>query len=404
MGGRLALLIALGVDNFGSGLFLPLSLLYGIQVVGLPVAVAGSVVTVGKLLGLAAPALVGRFVDRFGARQVVIGSQALQAVGTFVYLLTGDAVTVLVASALLAAGQQAFYSSVFGMIADTVQPGGSKDWAFAVVGTVRGSCFGLGGLIGGVLTAAGPAALRVAVAVDGGTFLVAAAVLLLFLHVPHARHEREQAVSVPRNRPYLVLIVVTALGSLATDVFLEGISVYVIEVLHGPSWVAGAMVAVLTISGIVFGAIVVRWTRRWWRTTGMRLGYATTAVWAVVSMGAVLVPALVLPPYLLGTAVLLAAALLLGNRVNALAEAAAPRATRGRYLAAFQYAFTAAGIAAPGVVALFAVGPWLPWLVIAVTATVAAAAVPYLTANLPADAVRGSQGRMALSRAEPPSP
>jgi MFS family permease len=396
MGGRLALLIALGVDNLGSGLFLPLSLLYGIQVVGLPVAVAGSVVTVGKLLGLAAPALAGRFVDRFGPRQVVIGSQVLQAVGTFVYLVAGDAVTVLVASALLAAGQQAFYSSVFAMIADTVRPGGSKDSAFAVVGTVRGSCFGLGGLVGGALTAAGPSALRIAVAVDGVTFLVAAAVLLLFLHVPHVRHDREQAaVSVLRNRPFLVLIVVTAFGSLATDVFLEGISVYVIEVLHGPSWVAGTMVTVLTISGIAFGAVAVRWTRRWWRTTGMRIGYVITAVWAVVSLGAVLVPTPALPPYLLGTAVLLAVALLVGNRVNALAEAAAPRATRGRYLAAFQYAFTAAGIAAPGVVAMFAVGPWLPWLVIAVAATVSATAVPYLTANLPEDAVRGRQGRMA---------
>ncbi|REH48156.1 MFS transporter [Kutzneria buriramensis] len=365
------------------------------QVVGLPVAVAGSVVTVGKLLGLAAPALAGRFVDRFGPRQVVIASQVLQAVGTFVYLVAGDAVTVLVASALLAAGQQAFYSSVFAMIADTVQPGDSTDSAFAVVGAVRGSCFGLGGLVGGALTAAGPAALRVAVAVDGVTFLAAAAVLLLFLHVSHVRHDREQAVSVLRNRPYLVLIIVTALGSLASDVFLEGISVYVIEVLRGPSWVAGTMVTVLTISGIAFGAIVVRWTRSWWRTTGIRIGYVITAVWAVVSLGAVLVPPPVLPPYLLGTSVLLAAALIIGNRVNALAEAAAPRATRGRYMAAFQYAFTAAGIAAPGVVALFAVGPWLPWLVSAVAATVAAAAVPYLTKNLPEDAVRGRQGTMA---------
>ena len=37
---RVALLTALGVDNFGSGLFLPVTLLYVIRVVGLPLAVA----------------------------------------------------------------------------------------------------------------------------------------------------------------------------------------------------------------------------------------------------------------------------------------------------------------------------------------------------------------------------
>jgi hypothetical protein len=42
MRNRLALLTALGVDNFGSGLFLPLALLYATRVVGLPLATAGT--------------------------------------------------------------------------------------------------------------------------------------------------------------------------------------------------------------------------------------------------------------------------------------------------------------------------------------------------------------------------
>ena len=52
------------------------------------------------------------------------------------------------------------------------------------------------------------------------------------------------------------------------------------------------------------------------------------------------------------------------SRVNALAEAAAPAAVRGRYLAAFQYSFTVPGVLAPAVVALFSVAVWLPWLVV----------------------------------------
>ncbi|MFI9384601.1 MFS transporter [Kutzneria sp. NPDC052558] len=395
MGGRLALLIALGIDNFGSGLFLPLSVLYGIQVVGLPVAAAGSVITVGKLVGIAAPPLAGRLVDRFGPRQMVIAAQVVQAAGTVVYLVADNAALVFVASALLAAGQQAFYSSVFALIADTSRHG-AKDTTFALVGAVRGVCFGLGGLVVAGLTAIGPAGYRIAVALDGVTFLAAAVVLALFLHVPHVRHEADSPpVSVVRNRPYLVLIVVVACGALALDLFLDGMAVYVSEVLHGPAWVAGAMITVLTVSSVLLSTIVVRWTRIWWRTKAMRIGYLITVVWALASMAAVLVPVSWLPAYLLGTMVLLSAGTLIGNRANALAEAAAPRATRGRYLAAFQYAFTAAGIAAPGVVALFVFGPWLPWLVAATAAIIAFAAIPYLQRTLPRDAVRGDYGRIA---------
>jgi Na+/melibiose symporter-like transporter len=390
-----ALLIALGIDNFGSGLFLPLSVLYGIQVVGLPVAVAGVVVTVGKLVGIAAPLLAGRLVDRFGPRQVVIGSQVLQAVGAGMYLVASNAVLVLVASALLAAGQQAFYSSVFGLIADTAREG-NKDSAFVLVGQVRGVCFGLGGLAVAGLASVGPLGYQVAVALDGVSFLVAAAVLAVFLHVPHVRPEPDsEKVSVLRNRPYLVLIVVVALAGLPVDLFLDGTSVYVTEVLHGPVWVAGALITALTVSGMVFSTIVVRWTRTLWRTTAMRIGMAIYVVWALASLGAVLVPGSWLPAYLMGTAVVLSAGTMIGNRANALAEAAAPKATRGRHLAAFQYGFTAAGIAAPAVVALFAVGPWLPWLVVVASAAVAVAAMPYLARSLPRDAVRGDYGSIA---------
>ncbi len=46
-----ALLVALGIDNFGSGLFLPLTLVYATQVVGLSLAVAGVTVTIGTVVG-----------------------------------------------------------------------------------------------------------------------------------------------------------------------------------------------------------------------------------------------------------------------------------------------------------------------------------------------------------------
>ena len=65
---RIALLTALGVDNFGSGLFLPVALLYVTRVVGLPLGTAGTVVAAGTVAGLGAPPVAGRQVGHRSQR------------------------------------------------------------------------------------------------------------------------------------------------------------------------------------------------------------------------------------------------------------------------------------------------------------------------------------------------
>src|SRR5580698_10172303 len=84
---QVALLTALGVDNFGSGLFLPLTIVYVTRVAGLSLGTAGTVVALGTLAGLAVPPVAGRLVDRVGPRPVVISSQLLQALGASTYLV-----------------------------------------------------------------------------------------------------------------------------------------------------------------------------------------------------------------------------------------------------------------------------------------------------------------------------
>ena len=108
---RTALLTALGADNAGSGLFLPVALLYVTRDVGLPLAVAGTVVALGTVAGLAVPPLAGHLGDRIGPRRVVVGAELLQALGAVTYLAARGAAAVTAAAVLLAAGQQLFYSS-----------------------------------------------------------------------------------------------------------------------------------------------------------------------------------------------------------------------------------------------------------------------------------------------------
>jgi len=396
---RRGLLVALGVDNLGSGLFLPLALVYTTAVVGVPLAPAGALVTAGTLVGLAAPPLAGAVVDRHGPKRVVVASAVLQALGMAAYLLATGPATVLLAAALVAAGGQTFYASVFALVAD-VAPDGPKDHAFATVEVVRSAAFGAGALVAAaVVTAAEPGVLRGAVVVNGVSFVVAGALLVALVHPRRhtaagpggggAAGPPRAAAPVWRDRPYLALVGVTVLLALPTDLLLVGGALYLREVAPGAAWAAGASIAVLTALIALLNRRVVRWTARWRRTTAMGAGGACLAVWAASLALVGLLPTAWVGPWVLASSLVLAAgSLLFGTRVNALAEAAAPPATRGRHLAAFQYAFTAAALGAPLLVAVSAVSPWLPWAVAAVMAAAGGVGVLALARHLPPSAVR----------------
>jgi MFS family permease len=390
---RVALLCALGIDNFGSGLFLPLALVYVTQVVGVPLAMAGTAVTLGTIGGLVVPPLAGRLVDRVGPRAVVIGAQLLQAAGVSAYLFADGAGPVVLAAVPLAAGQQLFYSSLFALIAD-VAGDVPKDRPFAEVGMVRAGCFGLGGLVaGGLLTWLDVSAYRISLLLDALTFLAAAAILAVFVRLgrPH-QGDRERPARVLRDRPYLALILFSGLFGLSLDFFLIGTPVFVLDRLHGPAWLPGAILGLLTVLTSVGGTLALRLTAKLTRIGAMRAGSALFAAWCLLSLGALLVPDGWRVIYLLAATLVFAAGdLVFGPRSGALAEAAAPPDARGRYLAAYQYAFTMSQVLAPAVVALFSVADWLPWVLVGACACLAVAGLKTLAPRLPAEAVTPDQ-------------
>jgi MFS family permease len=339
--------------------------------------------------GLAAPPVAGHLVDRVGPRWVVIGAEVLQALGAVTYLVAHQTLAVAGAAVLLAAGQQLFYSSLFALISD-VAGEGPKDRPFALTAMVRSGSFGLGGLAaGGLLSLAGPGAYRIAVVTDAASFAACALVLAACVRIPRPhRHDALAAVPGPRrllsDRPFLAVIVVTALIALSVDFFHSGTSVYVLMELHAQPWLPGTILALLTGLNTIGATTAVRVTRRIYRTTTMALGAGLYTVWCAVSLAALAVPPQWRPADLLAATVVMGAAgLLFQARTNALAEAIAPAAVRGRYLAAFQYAFTVPGVLAPAIVALYAVAVWLPWLIVGSAAALAVLALRWLTRHLP---------------------
>lgn len=361
---RPALLVALGVDNFGTGLFAPLVVVYAHVGIGLDLATAGTLLTVGSLLGLSVPPLAGKLVDRFGAKAVVVIAQLVQAAGASVLLLAHDGVGALVAAALLAGGLQLFFGSLFTLVLD-VGGSGSAERSFALVGVVRGVPFGIGTLLGAVVLETG--AFRTAIAVDIATYLACALLLAtLVTTAPPERTDGGGYRAVLRDRSFLLLVTVHMLIALALDVFVVGAAVYLTEVLAGPAWAPGVSMTLNTLLSLAAALAVVRLVKPLRRTTALAFSGLCTLVWALAVSATPLFPTAVQPWFFL----LLAMLLTLGNLIMApvgfaIVESLAPPPLRGRYLALAQYSFTVAQLLAPAVVGLFPVAIWLPWAVVA---------------------------------------
>ncbi|HYJ67832.1 MAG TPA: MFS transporter [Nocardioidaceae bacterium] len=390
---RFALVAGLAIDNYGSGLFLPLALVYATRVVDLAVDTAGTVVAAASVLGFAVPPIAGRLTHRLGPRAVVVTSQLLQASGALAYLLAGDAVGVFVAAALLAAGTQLFYCSVFVLVAD-VSTDTAKERPFALIQMVRAGSFGLGTLTGALLLSWGSdTALRWLVGLDAATFVVAAVLLATLVTTEPVDHETAHRVgplTVLRDRPYLALMAAVCLVDLA-DFALVGMPIFVIEVVDGPAWLPGALLATGTAMVSLGGVRVVDALRGVRRTRSMQSAAATYAVWGILMMAMLWIPAGWLIPYAFAIGVLrVAAGLAFFPIAGALSEALPPTQRRAGYMSTYQYAFTTAQAVAPAVVALFAVASWLPWAVVAACSLAATAVIGWLGRTIPATSNRAA--------------
>jgi MFS family permease len=367
---RLALVGALAVDNVGSGLFLPLALVYATRAVGLSVDTAGTVVAAATLLGLGVPMVAGRLVHRLGPRPVVVLAQLVQGAGALGYLLARGPAGVFGAAALMAVGVQLFYCSVFVLVADA-STAVAKERPFALVGMVRAGAFGLGNLVAAAaLSTAGDAALRPLVAVDAATFLAAAVVLAAFVQAAPADHETASWVgpaTVLRDRRYRMLMVSTMLVALALDFWMIGVPVFLLDVVRGPDWLPGALLAGGTLLASVLGVRVVEAVAGRSRSRILQAGTLLYVGWAAVTAATLWLPGgWLVPAAVLGMLLVVAGNKLFYPVSAALSEALAPRESRGGYMATYQLSYTVAQTFAPAVVALFATGAGLPWATVAV--------------------------------------
>jgi MFS family permease len=389
----LPVVVTLAIDSFGSGVYIPVSLLYFVVVARIPVGTVGLCVSLAAFVSLPLPVLVGMLADRIGPRQVVLLGFLLQAVGFASYLVVREPIGLILAATAVAVGQRGFWSSIFTLVTERSEPERRDHW-FGVVGAVQNAGIGVGSLVSAALIAIGSAfAYQLTVALNAVSFLVAIGILALGCRpaVVAADPDAEQsdegpAILLSRNRPYLALIGINTVFALCVTMLVVGLPVYLQLGLHQPGWVNGLVFAVNTAAIALLQTLVVKVLKGKRR---IRIIFVSGLVWAVWSgclAVAFYVPAFLTVAFVLVlTAAFTTAELMHGPTSMGLAAGASPAGARGRYLGAYQYSFAIANVLAPAMFTqLFSLSPVAPWIVLAVLALAAGIGIRFLEPRMPA--------------------
>lgn len=398
--------MALAVDAIGTGLYLPLSMVYFLAVTHLSEADVGMLLTAAAACSLVLPLIVGRLVDRMGPRPVVIAGQLMQAAAFLLYLGVGGPVSLFLAVLVETVGVRVYWSSIFALIAEQADEEVRDEW-FARAGMVRAAGIGVGTVLAGVLLAlASQRAYRGMLLANAISFVIA--VLIVGLFVRGARRPAGGTDGKPTdgvrhllcNRPYLGLIGVNVLFNICTVFLAVAVPVYVVRGLHAPGWAVGAFLTITTaVVATCTAGVTRRIRRRTSRGGAMAWGGRLWAAWCTAAAVAVLLPRGALRVGYLALVMLLwaTAEMMHGPASNALSVEAAPQGARGTYLAAFQYSFAMADMVTPGLFGvLYGMNLVLPWVVVGCLALTASVAIRPLERRLAgggaAEALEGLAG------------
>jgi len=346
--------VAIAVDAVGSGVFLPVSILYFLATTPLSLIHIGLALSIASAIQLPLGPLLGGLVDRIGPKRVLLAANLLEAVGFIGYIFAGSFASVLAAAAFVQLGQTAFWGSFSPVVATVSAPGERERW-FGFLGALRNASFAVGGMAAALAITIGTTTAYTAVVVVNAASYVLAFALILSVESPHRAEAKGPSPGSPsgwsqvvRDRAYLLLVATNYTYATSAMALNIAIPVYVTQSLGLPGWVAGA---VFTINTVMIGlgqGLVVNAMEGSVRANIVALGAVLSAAsyvvllsagWMTVGLGVVVA--------LVGAVVYTGGELVAGPVLTALSTDAAPAHLRGRYVSLYQMAWTVSSTVAP---------------------------------------------------------
>ena len=344
---------ALAIDALGSGVWMPLSMLYFLHQTSLSLVQLGLAMTIANTLVIPVVPLIGSLVDRVGPRSVMqIGNAG--AAGAFVlYPFAHSLVAVTVLVFFATATRQAFWGALGPMVTQITRPGERELW-FGFLQAMRNAGYGVGGVLAAVALTIGSGAAFQSVVLANAASYVLAFVLMLGVAGGRAVARDDSAVRARgwwvafTDRGYRTLIVVIFCYAMTTMTLNVSMPVYFVDSLGLPGWVPGTVFVINTVMiGVGQGLVVRRMTGHSRRrvlhvavaftAASFAMFYAADAL--SVTTGALLV--------LLAAVVYTVGEMTAGPIVSALSAEMPPPDQRGRYMAATQLAWSTSAAISP---------------------------------------------------------
>lgn len=351
IGGHRRFVTAIGIDAIGSGVWMPLSVLYFLKLTPLSLVEVGLALSIASALSMPFSLAVGQLVDRFGAKAVLQAGNLMQAVAFAAYPVAKSLPVVAAVVGVAALGRTAFWGAYAPMVTAISGPGERERW-FGLLSALRNAGFGIGGLMASLALAVGTTwAYQGVVAANAASYVVA---LVLMVAVPGGSPAGVTAsmgggwATVLRDRGYRWLVLTNFGYAMAEMTLTFAMPVYFVQLLHLPGWVTGAVFIINTLmigigQGLVVsamtGAVRSRIILAAASFTAVSFGLMYAAGWfsVVAAVIVVLVAAVV---YTLGEMVA-------GPVLGALAVEAPPPHLRGRYQSTVQLSWNASSAIAP---------------------------------------------------------
>jgi MFS family permease len=247
------LLAANGVIGFGDGLWFTVWAIFFTRIQGIAPVGMGLAVGLGGLIGLLAAPPVGVLADRRGPRNIFASVVLLRGIIMLAYLAVTNVWTLLLVTALFAAGQ----SSAAGVrvtLTYGLMPPRHQLRVLAQSRVVQHIAYAAGAGAGAYVLATDSRPFFIgAILVSGAAFAATAAMTLLLPSVPAIPAERQRAgTQAIRDIPYVAIMISTAALALCWAILSSGLPLWIAGHTEAPLWTAGVAVVISSVAIALF--------------------------------------------------------------------------------------------------------------------------------------------------------
>jgi MFS family permease len=369
------------IAALGTGLILPLTLIYLHQVRGIRLPVVGVLLAMQAAIGLVAVPFSGALMDRIGPRRVLAGTLIGQAVGAAGLAWTHNVLTAIPVMVIFGASTAPRFPAFMTMLAGLCPRPDEQQRAFAVNFTVLNAGIGIGGGIGAAVASVHhPGSFQ-------AMFLGNAVCCLLFTVVltglPDIRPQRSGHTAkvgyreVLANRPLRAVVIATLVLAFTGYAALDaGLPAFATVEAHEPVRVVALALTANTALIVVAQLFVLRLVRALRRSRALAMiGLIWAVSWAIFGLAGLGLPPAARIACILGFAALFGLGeTFMAPTISPLVNSLADDQTRGRANALSTGTYSVAFVVSPtistGMIAAGLAGFWIGLLCAGCLATV----------------------------------